>query len=64
MEKHFCDVCGVETSPHRRRTVIEMEQILDGSGLMDVCSSCLEKAKQITWSNVIRAAILEEGRNH
>ena len=58
MEKHYCDVCGAETPVGHRKMVFEIEQILEGAGVEDLCSSCQEKAKQVTWGDVVRAAIL------
>lgn len=61
MEKHYCDVCGVETPAGHRKMVVEIEQILDGAGLEDLCCSCQEKAKQVLWAKVIQEAILHTG---
>lgn len=58
MEKHYCDVCGAETPAGRRKMVVEIEQILEGAGVEDLCCSCQEKARQVPWTNVARAAIL------
>ena len=53
MEKHYCDVCGAETPVGHRKMVVEIEQIL--------CCSCQEKARQIAWGDVVRAAIQRAG---
>lgn len=57
MNKYYCDVCGIATAPRRQRAVAEVEQILDSAGLVDVCCSCMEKARQVPWTEVIREAI-------
>ena len=49
MEKHYCDVCGAET-PVGHRKLVE-----------DLCCSCQEKARQIAWGDVVRAAIQHAG---
>ncbi len=60
MEKHYCDVCGAETPAGYRKMVAEIEQILDGAGVEDLCCNCQEKARQVAWGDVVRAAILHE----
>lgn len=60
MNKYYCDVCGVVTAPGRRRAVVEVEQILDSAGLVDVCCDCMEKARQVPWAEVIREAIRQQ----
>ena len=58
MKKHYCDVCGAETPAGHRKMVVEIEQILEGAGMEDLCCSCQEKARQIAWGDVVRASIL------
>ena len=64
VEKHYCDVCGTETPAGHRKVVVEIEQILEGAGLEDICCNCLEKAKQVPWTGVVQAAILQGGDSH
>ena len=61
VEKHYCDVCGAETPVGHRKMVVEIEQILEGAGVEDLCCSCQEKARQIAWGDVVRAAIQRAG---
>ena len=61
VEKHYCDVCGAETPAGHRKMVVEIEQILEGAGVEDLCCSCQEKARQIAWGDAVRAAIQRTG---
>ena len=58
MQKHYCDVCGAETPAGHRKMVVEIEQILEGAGVEDLCCSCQEKARQVPWAQIIQEAIL------
>lgn len=64
MEKHYCDVCGAETPAGHRKMMVEIEHILEGAEVEDLCCSCQEKAKQVPWTDVVRAAILQGGDSH
>lgn len=61
MQKHYCDVCGAETPAGRRKMVVEVEQILEGAGVEDLCCSCQKKAMKVPWGDVVRAAIQHAG---
>lgn len=39
----------------------EVDIYLKGAGVEDLCCSCQEKARQIAWGNVVRAAIQHAG---
>lgn len=63
MIKRYCDICDkpVDTNPSRRKSLVEVEQILEAGNINDICPDCLKAAEDINWNISLRQTIRAHG---
>ena len=62
MKKTFCDVCGKETGSGRRKTLAEIEQVLEAADIYDICEPCMKAVEESNFPGLLRNLIAEIGK--